>query len=107
MERITEKFEEKDSKSKSFEKLNNLTKKTLLAFANTDRKNPALKLGDEGLDIMKQKNDTDAHVFLQTTLETKNLYYAKLLIANAKDLCNGRWARHNSNMPSGLSVLLI
>ena len=56
---------------------------------------------------MKQKNDTDAHALLQTTLETKNLYYARLSIANAKDLCNGRWARHNSNMPSGLSVLLV
>ena len=107
MERITEKFEEKDTKNKSFDKLNNLSKKTLLAFATADRLNPALKLGDEGLDIMKQKNDTDAHALLQTTLETKSLYYAKLSIANAKDICNRRWARHNSNMPSGLSVLLV
>mmetsp|Transcript_12956 Transcript_12956/g.18921 ORF Transcript_12956/g.18921 Transcript_12956/m.18921 type:complete len:95 (-) Transcript_12956:132-416(-) len=36
MERITEKFEEKDPKNKNFDKLNNLTKKTLLAFATTN-----------------------------------------------------------------------
>jgi len=62
MKRITEKFEETSSKRKSFEKLNYLTRKTLLAFTKTDRMNPELKLGDKGLNI--KNNETDSHALL-------------------------------------------
>jgi hypothetical protein len=107
IERISNKFEDNDTKSKSFAKCPNLTRKTLLAFATSDCLNPASKLHDSGLEIMKQRNDTDAHQLLHTTLQARGLFYATLSIANAKDICNGRWVRQNFTMPEGLSVLLI
>ena len=107
IERFANTFEKNDPKSKSFEKFPNLIKSALLSFATTDLLNPAEKLGDEGLEIMKQKNDTDAHALLINTLKSNGIYFASLSIANAKEICCGRWPRANANTPSGLSVLLI
>ena len=108
MTRMTTVMEERsDAKGRGYDKFPSLRQKTILAFLTQDRSNPAISVAKEGLDIFNLKHDADAHQQLEVALKKKGHFYASFSVANAKDICNGKWTRDNDTIPSGISVLLV